>query len=532
VSESLPIKLRGSGLRWVLPGALLLVEYVTLSFLVDLPTSGSAVRLAGVLRMLVPVVIGAGAAGWLLTGRVRLALLDVSQPLPPWRPFPALPAHLAAFGATAAIAFASLREGAPSPTTGALAALSSCAGLTALLALSSAAPLRWTLRVIGSMWRIPLLAVAVGILSWRAAAAAESLWGILSTGTLHAVAWVLRLSSDEVTVDVTSNLIGVGAFEVLVAPVCSGVDGLGMVLVFQALWIALARARLRFPRALVLLPLGAVAALGANVLRISALLVVGASGWEELAFGGLHSKLGWIVFIGIALGTVAIAEKVHWLQRPAPAPAGAQGVSPAAVAYLAPFLGALATGLLTSIWADGPLDRWYGARILVAAAVLVGFRRSLPRPSLALSWAPALLAAGLLALYVAGSGDGQALTAGLARLGDPERWAWLAIRVFGSCLVIPVVEELAFRGFLLPWLVSPDFESVPPRTWTWPAVVFSSLAFGAVHQQWVLGTLAGFAFAAARLRRGRLSDAILAHAIANAGVAAAVVLGGRWELWR
>jgi membrane protease YdiL (CAAX protease family) len=60
---------------------------------------------------------------------------------------------------------------------------------------------------------------------------------------------------------------------------------------------------------------------------------------------------------------------------------------------------------------------------------------------------------------------------------------------------------------LLPWLVSPDFESVSPRMWTWPAVLLSSLAFGTLHQQW------------------------LAHALCNAGVAAAVLLGGRWELW-
>jgi CAAX prenyl protease-like protein len=97
--------------------------------------------------------------------------------------------------------------------------------------------------------------------------------------------------------------------------------------------------------------------------------------------------------------------------------------------------------------------------------------------------------------------------------------------------VLPVVEELAFRGFLLPWLVAPDFEAVSPRAWTWPAVIVSSLAFGAVHGNLVLGTAAGGAFAAARLARGRLSDAVLAHALANAAVAAAVVAFGRWDLW-
>jgi hypothetical protein len=100
------------------------------------------------------------------------------------------------------------------------------------------------------------------------------------------------------------------------------------------------------------------------------------------------------------------------------------------------------------------------------------------------------------------------------------------VRLAGTCLLVPVVEELAFRGFLLRWLVSPEFERIPPRAWTWWAVLLSSLGFGALHSHWILGTLAGLAFALARLRRGRLGDAILAHALANAGIAVAVLGSG------
>jgi membrane protease YdiL (CAAX protease family) len=79
--------------------------------------------------------------------------------------------------------------------------------------------------------------------------------------------------------------------------------------------------------------------------------------------------------------------------------------------------------------------------------------------------------------------------------------------------------------------MSADFERATPREWTWPAVILSSAAFGALHQHWLIGTVAGLAFAAARLHRGRLGDAVLAHALCNAGIAAAVLLGGRWDLW-
>ena len=359
------------------------------------------------------------------------------------------------------------------------------------------------------------------------------MWGLLSAGTLRAVAWMLRLVAGEATFDPAESLIGLRGFEVRVAPVCSGVDGIGLVVLFQAVWISLARSRIRLRRALLLLPLGAIAALVANVLRIATMILVGASGWDGLAMGGLHSKLGWLLFTSIALGSVALAENLPWLRRPAAAIAEEEEEVPrAAVAHLAPLLGALAAALLTGIWSEGAVDTGYGLRIVVALVLLYLVRGALPRPSLSWSWVPVLLAAATCAIWVSWvDGDRRALADGIGRMAPAARWTWIAIRATGSVLVVPVVEELAFRGFLLPWLVSPRFESVAPRAWTWSAVLLSSLAFGALHEHWVLGTVAGLAFAVARLHRGRLGDAILAHALCNGGVAAAVLLAGRWDLW-
>jgi CAAX prenyl protease-like protein len=164
--------------------------------------------------------------------------------------------------------------------------------------------------------------------------------------------------------------------------------------------------------------------------------------------------------------------------------------------------------------------------------VLLLVRRDVPRRSFSAPYVPLLLAAGVCAIWIPWRGaEGSALAADLALLSPPGRWAWIAVRVAGSCLVIPLVEELAFRGFLLPWLASPRFEEAPPRQWTWLAVILSSAAFGGLHERWLLGTVAGLAFAAARLHRGRLGDAVLAHALCNLGIAATVLLGGRWDLW-
>ena len=227
-------------------------------------------------------------------------------------------------------------------------------------------------------WGTPLLSLAAGLLAWGAAAGVERLWGALSGITLRAVALPLHVISDDVLLDVGQRVVGIDGFVVEVAPVCSGVDGIGLIVMFQALWIAMARSRLRVGRALLLLPVGALAAMAANVLRITVLLVLGSVGHETLAMGGLHSKLGWLLFLAIALASVAAAERVRWLQRAeAPSGRGDDGLPPAAAAYVAPLITVVAAALLTDVFASG-FDRWYGARLAAAAVALLLLRRLLP----------------------------------------------------------------------------------------------------------------------------------------------------------
>jgi len=492
-------------------------------------------RFVRAIRLVTPVALGALAAGWLL-GRSERREIPPLGPAPhPDRPWLTLALQLVAFGLTAAASIRLLGPGAPPLSVAGLSLIVSCLAVTALVAAALAAPLNWFGAKILTSWRLPLVALAFGILSWRAASAAEGLWGLLSAGTLRASAWVLRIAPYDLTLDPARNILGLGGFVVHVAPVCSGADGIGLVLLFQATWIALARRQLRLGRALLLLPFGALAALAANVVRLSALIWFGASGHSSLAAGGLHSKLGWVLFTAIALGTIAVADRMRWLRREA-AEASEEigGMPPAAAAYVAPLIATLATALATSMTTEGALDAWYFARALAGAGALFLVRGSLPRASFPSSPAvPVVIAAVVAVVWISWSpqGGGEELASALARIDPATRWAWIAARVIGSCTVIPVVEELAFRGFFLRWLVSPEFDRLPSRAWTWPALILSSLAFGAIHEQWILGTFAGLAFGVARLWRGRLSDAIFSHALANAAIAAAVLLSGRWGLW-
>jgi CAAX prenyl protease-like protein len=97
---------------------------------------------------------------------------------------------------------------------------------------------------------------------------------------------------------------------------------------------------------------------------------------------------------------------------------------------------------------------------------------------------------------------------------------WLVVRAIGFSTVVPLVEELAFRGYLLRVLQNRRFEVVPYRSGPWWAVLISSVVFGALHERWLAATAAGALYALLQIRSGRLRDAILAHAATNATLAA------------
>lgn len=64
------------------------------------------------------------------------------------------------------------------------------------------------------------------------------------------------------------------------------------------------------------------------------------------------------------------------------------------------------------------------------------------------------------------------------------------------------------------------------------SICLSSAAFGLMHgQQWILGTLAGLAYAGVMKQKGRLSDAVVAHATSNFLLAIWVLSRGDWSQW-
>jgi CAAX prenyl protease-like protein len=184
--------------------------------------------------------------------------------------------------------------------------------------------------------------------------------------------------------------------------------------------------------------------------------------------------------------------------------------------------------------ASAPYDRPLYALKVVAVGVALWMFRDIYR-----RWAwhisPISLLAGVavgaawIATDPAPSGGGE-LRLWLEAQGAAAATVWLALRVLGATVMVPVAEELAFRGFLHRWLISRNFECVPIGQWSLLAFAVSSLLFGAMHTRWVAGALSGAVFAVVMYRTNRLSDPIAAHMTANATICAWAIAWGQWSL--
>lgn len=114
---------------------------------------------------------------------------------------------------------------------------------------------------------------------------------------------------------------------------------------------------------------------------------------------------------------------------------------------------------------------------------------------------------------------------------SPLAMTFIATRILGSAIIVPPIEELFYRSFLYRYLANPDFTSLTLSFKNWRALIITSTVFGFVHREWLAGILCGLGYQWLVLRKGRLGDAMSAHAITNFLLGIWVVWKGAWNFW-
>jgi uncharacterized protein len=115
--------------------------------------------------------------------------------------------------------------------------------------------------------------------------------------------------------------------------------------------------------------------------------------------------------------------------------------------------------------------------------------------------------------------------------GAAMAWFFVVIRTIGSTLVVPPLEEVFYRSFLYRYVTQADFLASPLSLFKWTPFLLTSVLFGFTHREWLAGILCGFAYQGLACLKGRLGDAITAHAITNFLLSLWVVWRGAWNFW-
>lgn len=110
--------------------------------------------------------------------------------------------------------------------------------------------------------------------------------------------------------------------------------------------------------------------------------------------------------------------------------------------------------------------------------------------------------------------------------------AILTLRTLRAALIVPIVEELFWRAWLMRWLISPVFEKIPLGAYQPAAFWICAVLFASEHgPYWDVGLIAGIAYNWWMIRTRSLGDVILAHAVTNACLSLYSITAGKWEYW-
>lgn len=117
-------------------------------------------------------------------------------------------------------------------------------------------------------------------------------------------------------------------------------------------------------------------------------------------------------------------------------------------------------------------------------------------------------------------GESKAAAAGL-----------ISVRLLGAAIIVPIMEELFWRSFLMRYMIDSNFRSVAMGDFTWFSFVGVAIVFGLEHNRIAVGIIVGFLYGLLLIRQKKLTGVIFAHAITNLGLGIYVLATGSWMFW-
>ena len=181
----------------------------------------------------------------------------------------------------------------------------------------------------------------------------------------------------------------------------------------------------------------------------------------------------------------------------------------------------------------------YPAQTILCGALLLCFREHYAFRGLKNVGFTILIAFAVFVLWIAPQ---QFLNFAPRTIGfDPEilgnnpalYWFTISFRFFRLVIVVPVMEEIFWRSFLLRFVIDEHFERVSFGKFTWPSFAIVALAFTFSHSRadWLAAFVAGALYNVVAYRSRSLASCVLAHAVTNLLLGFWIMQTQQWGFW-
>jgi uncharacterized protein len=111
------------------------------------------------------------------------------------------------------------------------------------------------------------------------------------------------------------------------------------------------------------------------------------------------------------------------------------------------------------------------------------------------------------------------------------QFAFIAFRLIGLVAIVPIAEELFWRGFLLRWFVADDWQKVPIGTYSPLSFAGVVALFALAHPEWTAAIAYCALLNSYLVWKRDLWGCLIAHATSNLGLALYVLASKDWGFW-
>lgn len=108
----------------------------------------------------------------------------------------------------------------------------------------------------------------------------------------------------------------------------------------------------------------------------------------------------------------------------------------------------------------------------------------------------------------------------------------LIFRTISAALLVPILEELFWRAWMLRWLIKNDFEQLPLGTYDTQSFWIVAALFALEHgPYWEVGLATGIIYNWWMVRTRSLGDLIFVHGVTNLVLSLFVIWSKKWHFW-